>query len=342
MSGVARRRVRLIGAVLLAVTAGLFATTSSQAAGGPKTYTSATTTPSLEFGGQTIDVTLTNTSRNNTFNGARITVPAALNADATSVTKSSPSGTVEFVNGAIQGLSLSVGPNTSVTFTIHVTVPQTACASYTFPSDVRQNNDFNGTLNVFNLQGEAVTMSAPCSAATVECKKGDGKPCATGTIASPNGNTASVVVNDGDGITATLTASLSAGALTCAEYSATSDQLIFDIDVTEGSVVGVTKTVAFTQPTDPAKSEAWEYQVCFQAPYDFPALLPSQAVEDLNNDDYTGNTQVGGTAPNHTYTGLLLPCSAGKGVPCVASRLIGGADVTITVDVPALDPGMRF
>jgi hypothetical protein len=140
-------------------------------------------------------------------------------------------------------------------------------------------------------------------------------------------------------VTGTLTASLTNGTLTCPEYTVSSDELSFNINVTAGSVVGMTKSVTFSYPVPAGDTRvASEYQVCFRAPYNFPALLPSQLVQDVNNADFSGNTVPDGAQ----FKGLLLHCGLGQGVPCVQSRAIAGGLVTVTVAVPALDPGMKL
>jgi hypothetical protein len=333
-------RLRAVGALAVVLAAGFVFTGHGAAAGGPKTYTAAATTPTLQPGSQPAGITLTNTSRNKiAFNGVNLTVPAGLTITGP-LTLQPAVGTVTLNGSVLELRSLNTTAGSSVTVGFTVTPqPQATCAPRVFTSDVRQSNDFNGTLNVFTLDGADASMSGPCSSTTVTCTAGDSAPCATGTIASAGGNTASVVVNDGDSISGTLTASVAAGALECEEYDATSDQLDFGISVTQGNTTGVTKTVTFTQPQTDLTKQDWEYQACFQAPYDFPALRPSELAHDFATNDYTGNTV---EAPAGIYTGLLLPCSAQQGVPCLVSRSISGAIVSITVDVPALDPGLRF
>jgi len=341
-------RYRAAAAVFaLSIVGGLLVTTATDATtGGPKTYTAVATTPALHSGSQTAGITLTNTSRNKiSFNSINLSVPAGLTVSGP-FTLQPAIGTVTLSGSTIQLRNLNTPQGSALTLSFNVTAAvQAVCTSYVFTSDVRQSNDFNGTLNKFVLVGSDATMSGPCSSSNVTCTAGDSQPCATGVIESTNGNTASVTVQDGDAISANLSASVAPGALTCAEYAPTSDQLEFDIAVTAGNLTGVTKIVTFKQHYDGTKQD-WEYQACFQAPYDFPALLPSQLAHDFATGDFSGNTT---EAPAGTFTGLLLPCSAGYGVPCLVSTVIdlGGTgtsddSVAITVEVPALDPGMRF
>jgi hypothetical protein len=337
---VGHRGLRVAAVMALAMGAGLFVTSHSDAAAAPKTYTAVATTPVLQPGSQTAGITLTNTGRNKiAFNGVNLTIPPGLTV-AGPLSLDPPVGTAVVNGPTIELRSVNTAAGSAVT--VHFTVTpqiQATCAARVFASDVRQSNDFNGTLNKFDLQGPDAAMSGPCGSTSVTCTAGDSVQCATGTIVSLNGDTAHVVVNDSDHITGTLTASVAPGALECAEYNATSDKLVFGINVTQGSTTGVTKTVTFTQPQTDLTKQAWEYQACFQAPYDFPALKPSELAFDFANGDFGGNTV---EDPPGTFTGLLLPCSAGYGVPCLASRSIATGIVTITVDVPALDPGMRF
>lgn len=334
-------RLRVAGALALAIGAATFVFASHGAsAGGPKTYTAAASTPTLQPGPQSAGITLANTSRNKiAFNGVNLTVPVGLTITGP-LTLQPTVGTATLNGSIIELRSLNVAAGSSVTVRFTVTPqPQVTCTPRVFSSDVRQSNDFNGVLNVFTLTGPNASMSGPCSSTSVTCTAGDSTPCSTGTIVSAGDNTASVVVNDGDAISGTLTASVAPGALECDEYDATSDQLDFGISITQGNTTGVTKTVTFTQPQTDLTKQDWEYQACFQAPYDFPALRPSELAHDFATNDYTGNTVEG---PAGTYTGLLLPCSAQQGIPCLVSRSITAGVVSITVDVPALDPGLRF
>jgi len=341
MKGSYKRRLAATSALALAISACVWINVTD-AAGGPKTYTSVATTPHLTSGAHTAGITLTNTSRNKiSFNAINITIPAGLSVSAP-VTLEPAVGTATINGSTLELRNLTTAQGAALTVRFQATAtPQSPCATYTFVSDVRQSNDFNGTNNKFALDGAEATMTGPCNSSSVTCVAGDSAACATGVIESANGNTASVTVNDNDGISANLTASVAAGALTCAEYEPTSDQLQFGISVTSGTLTGVTKTVTFKQPYDGVKQD-WQYQACFQAPYDFPALLPSELDHDFATHDFTGNTTAG---PAGIFTGLLLPCSAGYGIPCLDGVPVidlGSDTVSITVKVPALDPGLRF
>jgi len=331
--------------VVLTVGGGLLLTGRTEAAG-PKTYTVASSPAALTSVTTPASITLTNNSRNNiSFAALNLAVPSGVVVTGP-ITSTASGSTATLVGQTIQVRGLNVpskGPSTSVTVSFSARTTS-LCSSLVFTSDVRQSNDFNGTNNKFVLEGRDATFSTPCNSATVTCTAGDTKACSTGTITSGGSNTASVTVNEGDTISAVLTAELVAGALSCPEYNPTSDQLNFDIDVSAGSVAGVTKTVTFTQAVpvvsgSPDPRDASEYQVCFQAPYDFPALLPSELESDVNTGDFGGNTTAAGGGE---FKGLLLHCGLNQGVPCVEDRTITGGVVSITVEVPALDPGMRF
>jgi hypothetical protein len=178
----------------------------------------------------------------------------------------------------------------------------------------------------------------PPSSASVGCTAGDAQGCATGTIVSPAGTQADVSVGDADGLTGELTAAWATGTLQCDEYTTSSDELAFNFTVTDGTPTpAMTKVVTISGPAPDARP-ATDYQVCFKAPYDFPALLPSQLAADFGAGDFTGNTQPDGT----DFKGLLLPCSAGYGVPCLLGRNVSAGVVSISVATPIGDPRLRF
>ena len=348
MNGNYRRRLAVTTALAVAVSAGVWIA-GTDAAGGPKTYTSVASTPHLTSGTHTAGIILSNVSRNKiSFNAINVTIPAGLSVSAP-VTLTPAIGTATLNGSMLELRNLDTPQGSALTISFQATTSvQSPCATYTFVSDVRQSNDFNGTNNKFTLDGPDATMTGPCNSSSVTCTAGDSTDCETGIIESAGGNTGSVKVNDLDGISAVLTASIVPGALTCAEYSPTSDQLQFGINVTAGSLTGVTKTATFTQHYDGSKQD-WEYQACFQAPYDFPALLPSELDHDFATHNFSGNTTYA-AGPPATYTGLLLPCSAGYGIPCmngvpvIAFGGAGTADdtVSISINVPAADPAFRY
>lgn len=315
---------------------------------GPKTYTVSTSPTQLDAGpDQQATIVLTNTSPNNiSFDAANIGIPDGLQVANPTVTTSSGPKTVQLNTSVtpnrfeLRGLQVgnTSGQNTAtLQFTITSPVPA-SCSQYDFATDVRQSNKFLGTFNRFTRVGADATFSTPCNAATVTCTAGDSGTCSTGTIVSESGAQASVTVEDDDTLSATLTASLDPGTIQCDEYTAASDQLFWDIIITNGaSTAGLTKTVSFSSPVIDAR-QAFEYQVCFQAPFDFPAFLPSQLLQDFTTGDFSGNTQ----AVDGEFRGLLLPCTAGKGVPCVAARTIDGGRINVSISTSLEDPRARF
>ena len=134
-------------------------------------------------------------------------------------------------------------------------------------------------------------------------------------------------------------------------------------------LAGKTKTVTLSVPVDGSKTNEWEYQVCFAAPYQFPAMVLANDGEDtdalfqalyqaISSDslDAAWDDSVG------QYVGLLLPCglvcnqevlapvTAANGTgtvtspaPCI-ERPVTFSDgfATIVVRTPAADPGARW
>jgi hypothetical protein len=346
MVGTSWKRPVLRLLTVLAVLVAPLALVGSVDAAPPKTYTAAAQPTKLALGtGQRVALVYTNTTKNDIdFDAANIVVPVGLDIADPTVTTFDGTATVTYDATArrLEVRTLGVGTRApDNTFTVEVTITTDVaptCSSYVWASDVRQSNNFNGTLNKFSLVGAEATMTTPCSSSSVTCTAGDDQICSTGTIVSPAGSSANVVVEDSDTVSAQLTASLGTATYQCAEYTSSSDQLLFDIDITNGvGTDGLTKTVTFTGPT-PDGRESWEYQVCFLAPYDFPALLPSELLQDFNTGDFSGNTQPEGTE----FKGLLLPCSAGEGAPCVLGRSVVGDQVTVTVSTPVADPRLRY
>jgi hypothetical protein len=61
-------------------------------------------------------------------------------------------------------------------------------------------------------------------------------------------------------------------------------------------------------------------------------------LQDFTTGDFSGNTQ----AVDGEFRGLLLPCSAGKGVPCVLDRSISSGRVNVSISASVADPRARF
>lgn len=354
------RRLLTVTTVVAAATGGGMLISASTAAAGPKSYTAVGSPAALTFGPQTASITFANTSRNKiNFNAINIAVPSGIDVSGPTLSPLS-GGATAVVNGStIELRNLNTPQSSSVTVSFSATPATGFCQSYTFASDVRQSNDFNGQLNTFALEGTYAKFSAPCNAADVTCTAGDRAACSTGTITYTGGNTGSVTVNDNDSISATLHADLTTSSYTCARagYTPTSAALHFAITITNGvGLTSVTKTVTATQPV-PAVPPA-TYQACYQAPYPFPALVPSELAQDFAASNFSNNTDVNNTDPAHPlYTGLLLPCGAGYWIdgtppttvhnpaidraPCLVSVNVNGGFVTTTIQVPAGDPGLR-
>lgn len=352
-AGTKRWRSAVAGALLVGVIGGGLLATQGSAAP-PKYYTVAGTPGAVGATPTAASITINNTTNNPiSFSAANLDFPAGLTVSGTGL--GITQGTVTLTNGGtrLELREMNVGRRQSVTVSFLVSAqPSLDCTAYVVTSDVRQSNNFQGADNKFALTGSEVSFNGPCGA-VVECLAGDTEICTTGTVTSPNGNTAVVTLNDDDGLTGTLRAILLDGGLSCPEYTATSDQLFFDFTIANDFEVGdATKTVEFNQAAGPNPRPLHEYQACFKAPYDFPALLPSQLLQDLNVDGWWGNT----TPEDGEYKGLLLPCdlTAGLGLtvdigledevaaPCVSGRSLEGGIVSIEITTPAADPLVRF
>lgn len=210
--------------------------------------------------------------------------------------------------------------------------------------------------------GAAVSTTSFASAprgTTVQCKP-DKRACDTGPVQGPKGSRANVAVADNDTAVATLTAEYVGPTFNCTDrgYTATSEQFVFDIqDFKAPAPDSLVKSVTFTAPLRQGAARPADYQVCFAAPYDFPAvdLRPSQSARDARSADFSGNTvaipDIGTGEPG--FRGILPLCSAGLTpktsagelhAPCLDSRSIDKAarTVTVVIVVPAADPAMRF
>lgn len=354
MSTRTSRRVLSLGAVstLLAVLAvGAFVgPLHPEAAPQRKNYSSAAAPTSIGRGVfTTISISLKNFATSNTaFNAVRLDVPSVFEMGATTVS----SGTFTVTGRRVQILNANIIPGATLVIT---QVVRAACdapeIAPLWTTDVRQSNDFNGTLNKFLLNGTdaSVTINSPCHGALVTCVAGDDELCQTGDFVSPAGNVANIVVNENDTVSGTLRGEFTGTTVQCDEYTSTSERLKFSMTVTEGDVSGLTKTVKVTQPTQTLKPTLADYFACFQAPYDFKAQLPSQLVSDFNNWDFTANTQTVAIAATATtpaateYKGLLLPCQAGQGAPCVDKKYFSaGGTITMEIVVPIGDPFVSF
>lgn len=303
---------------------------------GNEPSTVVTTTCQLAFTGQPADAgtdtAITTTPLNEPPGGpVQVSILDGRTTGAAVVTWASTSVGLTLAGGAA-GASLSGGGATAATdgvATFSALTVDTAGDGYTLQASASGPGFTGATSTSFDIGRFS---------ASIDCQAGDTETCTTGTIESTGGDTAVVTVNDSDGLTANLTASFGDTTFSCAGYAATSAELIFGIqDIEGGDPETMTKTVVFTQPADPNKSELWEYQVCFQADYAFPGFQYNDLLEAFTNADYVVDPVDG------LYTALLLPCSAGQGVPCVNSRTeLGTGDIQITFTTKAADPGARF
>ena len=353
------KRGRLSLAVLCTVlTAGAFVLivgqSSSQAAPSRKNYASAATPNQIVRGVSTeIKISLTNLGTSTaTFNAVRLTIPAIFQRGGVRVDRAGAALTttadgVEILNANVApGETLIIAQSVSVACGAAVSAPLWA-------TDIRQANNFNGAKNDFFPSGPdaavAITnLAGPCGV-SVTCTAGDNLECATGELSSPLGNVANVRVNDTDTVSGELKAQFTGPTLQCDEYTATSERLKFDMTVTNGVNTGsLTKRVTISQATDPLKNTLEKYYACFQSPDDFLAQLPSELVADFNSFTFTGNTKsvtnvdTGGIE----HKGLLLPCAAGMGAPCVDKKYFDSATnptkITIELLVPVGDPFVDF
>ena len=203
------------------------------------------------------------------------------------------------------------------------------------------------------------SAAGPDPSVTVKCKP-DKLDCKTGKLKGQKGGVANLEVADADTATATLSAQFTAPTFNCTGrgYTAASDQFVFDIqDFSAPDPGSLIKTVTFSSPIGSGSSRAADYEACFAAPYLFPALdlRPGQLQKDRRVGNFSNNTDpvadIGSGVPG--FAGILPLCAAqitanpAAGelhAPCVAARSVDttAGTVTIVVQVPAADPGMRF
>lgn len=251
----------------------------------------------------------------------------------------------------LTGLSVSLASTPAATFT--GTSATTVAGVASFPG---LTTLVDGTYRlVASATGTTPATSAEFvvlrTRANVDCVSGDGSNCSTGIIRSVSGQTAAVEVQDQDGLEATLSASFGPSTIDCPYYDEVSDQLSFDVTVLNGfDLRGVTKTVTLTIAD--TRSALWEYQVCFQAPYEFPAIVLDGGNDSENLDLLLAAISLGEFAAEPVgggeFRGLLLPCglvapvSPEQNLPCIQSRTDLGATVEIVLRTPAEDPGARW
>lgn len=229
-------------------------------------------------------------------------------------------------------------------------------------SSIKRRGGIIGLAALLVVGGVAVTTSfaaGPDPSVTVKCKP-DKLDCKTGKLKGHKGGVANLEVADADTATATLLASFAAPTFNCTGrgYTASSEQFVFDIqDFSAPNAGSLIKTVTFSSPIGSGSSKAADYEVCFAAPYKFPALdlRPGQLPKDRRTGNFSDNTDpvadIGSGVPG--FAGILPQCAAQLTAnpaagelhaPCVAARAadITAGTITIVVRVPAADPGMRF
>jgi hypothetical protein len=229
-------------------------------------------------------------------------------------------------------------------------------------SSINRRRGIIGLAALLVVGGLAVTTSSaagPDPGVTVTCKP-DKLECKTGKLKGPKGGVANLEVADADTATATLSALFTAPTYNCTGrgYTATSDQFVFDIkDFSAPAPDSLVKTVTFSSPIGSGSKKAADYEACFAAPYKFPALdlRPGQFPKDRKTGNFSDNTDpvadIGSGVPG--FAGILPLCAAqitantAAGelhAPCVATRSVDtiAGTVTIVIQVPAADPGMRF
>ncbi len=188
----------------------------------------------------------------------------------------------------------------------------------------------------------------------------DNAVCTTGTFPGPSdGTTGNVTVDDNDSLKATLTARFVTNDIDCQGYTEFGDRLFFDVQLLQGSLAGLTKTVIVTKPIPAGMpsgaGEEWRYQVCFQSRDQFAAITYSSDAQTnfdallkaLSGGSVTSPAEVVpvgarviGDLSQDEYRGLLPQCSLVNDVaPClVGLPTFADGKVTFVGKVPAADP----
>ena len=345
-----QRRISLAIGGLVTLLAGAAATlfvapsSASDSSSSKRLYAISATPTTMDRGKATaVAITITNLPNSkSSFKVAKLTVPSTFTISSATAS----SGTVSVVGNLItvSGVRIAASGTLVVTPTVKAACDAPAVTP-PWSSDVRASNSSEDEYR-FKLSGSEVTigLANPCFGAEVQCAV-DGALCTTGEFPSPSGNTANVTVNDSSNeIAGTLLAEYTGATVQCDEYAASSDRLKFSMTVTNAvNTAQMTKTVKITQALQANKPLVTDYYACFQAPYDFPAQLPSQLAVDFNTGNFTGNTQPVAGPAGAEYKGLLLPCSAGYGAPCVDQRYLNlNGTVSLELKVPVGDPFVSF
>lgn len=195
--------------------------------------------------------------------------------------------------------------------------------------------------------------AVPQTSAVTDCIAFPGRTCTTGLVQAPNQGGSpqgSVTLDDGGALAGTLTAAVGLPTIGCAEFSPSGlAELQFDFVQTNAvDPTGLTKTAVLSEKVV-TELPAESFDVCFQTTHPFPALRPSEYLADLDAGDFSNNNvQIAIDGQPDQFTGLLLPCSLGYGVPCIVSRDLvpdGGPfdfRLVATVRTEVGDPKLRF
>ena len=195
----------------------------------------------------------------------------------------------------------------------------------------------------------AASAQSPVRTNQVECATTRSSTCTPGRLTAPSGATGQVTLAGSGALSGTLFSRMDVPNYTCPEWTPRGkDQLWFNFTRTTGTPTPRRFKIATLTETLPTRVTASRLEVCFQSPTDFPAKLPSQFRADLRARNFRNNTlRTPEPGKPDQYNGLLLPCSYGYGVPCVAQRRVvrmtwSTWKVTVTVHAPVGDPKVRF
>ena len=197
--------------------------------------------------------------------------------------------------------------------------------------------------------------AAPPQSVVTDCTAFPGRICTTGTVALPSAPGApqgAVTLDDAGALAGTLSAAVTAPSIGCAEFSPFGQsQLGFNFVQTNSvDPSGLTKTAVLSEEIV-TELPATAFDVCFQTTHPFPALRPSEFEADFAASDFSNNNvQIAFDGQPDEYSGLLLECSLGFGVPCIVSRSLspvaqGGVldqRLQVVVRTEVGDPKLRF
>jgi len=195
--------------------------------------------------------------------------------------------------------------------------------------------------------------AAPTPLAVIDCSAVPGRTCTTGTVSVPSAPGApegAVTLNDIGELSGTLSAEITPASIGCDEFSPFGQsELAFNFVQTNSvDPSGLTKTAVLSEEIF-TELPPESFEVCFQTTHPFPALRPSEFGADLEENNFSdNNTLIAGEGQPDQYSGLLLPCALGYGVPCIASRTLVPISqglqyrLVATVTAEVGDPKLRF